>query len=257
MVAAMMKNSTFARVSLALSTLFAVAANPLAYSLDGAEGRGFDVFDAGEGELKITFLGHASLVFEYKGQVVYVDPVGQYGDFRKFPGADLILVTHEHADHLDPSAIGALKRPDTRIILPEASRRKLGEGEALGHGSSVSAKGIGVEAVPAYNSSSGKTNYHPKSRGDNGYMLTFCALRIYVAGDTEPMPEMSGFGRMDIAFLPMNQPYTMTPDQAAAAARMLKPRILYPYHFSQTDTSLLVRNLKDEKSMEVRLRDLQ
>jgi len=255
-------NSVFAKTSFVLSALFALAAAPFASALEGAEGKEFDVFDTGRGELKITFLGHASLVFEFGGARIYVDPVSQYGDFSKFPKADLILVTHEHGDHLDAAAISLLRAASTRIILPQASRSKLGAGEALESnrvvdvfGAAVS--GFRVEAVPAYNVTAGHANYHPRERKDNGYILTFGSLRIYVAGDTEPIPEMAAFGRIDIAFLPMNQPYTMTPEQVAAAARTIRPKILYPYHFGSTDTELLSKLLSNEPGIEIRTRKLQ
>jgi L-ascorbate metabolism protein UlaG (beta-lactamase superfamily) len=198
--------------------------------------------------------------------------VSQYGDFSKFPKADLILVTHEHGDHLDAAAIGLLRAASTRIILPEASRKKLGAGEALEFGRVVDIPSVGtsgttvpgaaifgfkVEAVPAYNVTTGRTNYHPRERKDNGYILTFGNIRVYVAGDTEPIPEMATLGRIDIAFLPMNQPYTMTPEQVAAVARTIRPKILYPYHFGSTDTGLLSKLLAGEPDIQIKARKLQ
>jgi L-ascorbate metabolism protein UlaG (beta-lactamase superfamily) len=256
------KYASFAGASLALSTLFALAAGPAA-PLDGASAQpGFgaketDSFDAGRGELRIAFLGHASLAFEFGGSVVYVDPVRQYGDFSKFPKADLVLVTHEHGDHLDAGAIAALTKPGTRVVLSEASRKKLGSGEALEWGKTISAAGISVRAVPAYNLSPGRTSYHPRDRKDNGYVLTFGSLRVYAAGDTEPVPEMANLGPIDIAFLPMNLPYTMTSEQVAEAAKVIRPRILYPYHFGNTDTGVIARLLANEPGIELRLRQLQ
>lgn len=253
----MTKNGKAGRAPFALSALFALAVSPLAHGLDAFSGKEFDTFDTGRGELKIIFLGHSSLVFEYGDAFIYIDPVRQYGDFAKLPKADLILVTHEHGDHLDPAAIASLKKPSTRVILPEASRAKLGSGEALGHGLSLQAAGASVEAVPAYNSSPGRTGYHPRGRGDNGYILGFGALRVYVAGDTEPTSEMAGMGAIDIAFLPMNLPYTMTPEQVAEAARVIRPKILYPYHFGSTDTGSLATLLAGDLGIEIRLRKLQ
>ena len=253
----MTRTTLGAKAPLVLSALFAIAAVPFASALDGAAGKEVDSFDAGRGELKITFLGHASLVIEFGGAVIYIDPVRQYADFTKLPKADLILVTHEHGDHLDPAAIASLRKPGTKIILPEAARAKLASGEALEHDRAVQAAGISVEAVPAYNSSAGRTGYHPKERRDNGYVLTVGALRVYVAGDTEPTPEMARMGAIDIAFLPMNLPYTMSPEQAAAAARTIRPRILYPYHFGSTDAGLLTKLLAGEKGIEIRVRRLQ
>lgn len=250
------KNTSFAGGWLAISTLFALAA-PQAFSLDWALGKEFDLFDAGSGQLRITFLGHASLALEFGGAVVYVDPVRQYGDFARYPKADLVLVTHEHGDHLDPAAIASLGKPGTRVVLSEAARRKLGAGESLAWGQSLEAAGLSVEALPAYNLSPGRTMYHPRERGDNGYLVGAGKLRIYIAGDTEPLPEMASLGPIDIAFLPMNLPYTMTPEQTAQAAKLLRPKVLYPYHFGSTNTAELVRLLAGEKDIELRVRKLQ
>ena len=253
----MIRNNVGAKAPFAVSALLALVAAPFASALDGAAGKEFDRFDTGRGELIITFLGHSSLVFEYGGASIYIDPVRQYADFSKFPKADLILVTHEHGDHLDPAAIASLEKPATRIILPEASRAKLGAGETLQHGRVVQAAGVAVEAVPAYNSSAGRAGYHPRERKDNGYIITVGNLRIYAAGDTEPTPEMAGMGAIDIAFLPMNLPYTMTPEQVAAVARAIRPVILYPYHFGSTETGLLTKLLAGEPGIEIRVRKLQ
>ncbi|HEY9054955.1 MAG TPA: MBL fold metallo-hydrolase [Rectinemataceae bacterium] len=244
------------RSLLAISALFALAAAP-AFGLGGAEGKESDVFQTAKGPLTITFLGHATLVLEFDGHLVYIDPVKQYGDFSKFPKADLVLVTHEHGDHLDPGSIAALAQASTRVVLNEYSRKKLGSGEALAHGQRLEAASVSVKAVPAYNVSQGRTNYHPKERLDNGYVLDVGGLHVYIAGDTEPIPEMAELGHIDIAFLPMNLPFTMTPEQVAEAARTIRPRILYPYHFGNTDTSKIVDLLAGEKGIEVRLRKLQ
>lgn len=221
------------------------------------ENKSSDRFDTGKGYLEIAFLGHGSLVLFYNGSYIYVDPVSQYANFSKYPKADLILVTHEHGDHLDAKAIAALSKDGTRIVLPEASWQKLGKGEALGHNQTVEAAGVRIMAVPAYNVTPGRTVYHPKDRKDNGYIVTAGSLRIYIAGDTEPIPEMAAIGSVDIAFLPMNQPYTMTPEQAAAAARVIKPKILYPYHFGSTDTTALQKLLAANPEIEVKIKNLQ
>jgi L-ascorbate metabolism protein UlaG (beta-lactamase superfamily) len=126
----------------------------------------------------------------------------------------------------------------------------------LENGEETSAAGYRIEAVPAYNivhmRSEGQP-YHPKGNG-NGYIITFGDTRVYVAGDTENTPEMKALEDIDVAFLPMNLPYTMTPEMVADAARAFRPRILYPYHFGETDTSELVRLLAGEEGIEVRVR---
>jgi L-ascorbate metabolism protein UlaG (beta-lactamase superfamily) len=245
-----------AKAVFSVALAFALSAVP-GFSQSWPEGKTSDRFDTGNGELEIVFLGHGSLILVYKGSYIYIDPVSQYGDFSKYPKADLILVTHEHGDHLDPKAIAALSKNGTRILLPEASRKKLGAGEALQHGRPLDVAGVTLLAVAAYNVTSGRMIYHPRDRLDNGYVITSDSLRVYVAGDTEPIPEMANLGHVDIAFLPMNQPYTMTPEQAAAAARVIKPKILYPYHFGSTDTGALTKLLANDKKIEVRIRNLQ
>jgi L-ascorbate metabolism protein UlaG (beta-lactamase superfamily) len=215
-----------------------------------------DVLPTAAGDLKITFIGHASLMFEFNGKVIHNDPVAQFGDYTTLPNADLILAAHEHADHCDPKTIELISTPKTKLLLTPIAAAKIGRGIALKNGEERTIDGIRVEAVPAYNvihMRSPGVPYHPKGDG-NGYILTFGDKRVYVAGDTENIPEMKGLGRIDIAFLPMNLPYTMTPAMVADAARMIKPAILYPYHTTDTDTSKLQPLLKDEQGIEVRIR---
>ncbi len=208
------------------------------------------------GDLKITFIGHASLMFEFGGQVIYSDPVGQYGDYSKLPKADLILIAHEHGDHFDPKTIALISKGKTKLVLTPLCAAQLGRGIVLKNGEETTVDGIRIEAAPAYNivhMRSPGAPFHPKGDG-NGYILTFGDKRVYVAGDTENIPEMKSLGRIDCAFLPMNLPYTMTPEMVADAARMVRPAILYPYHTTDTDTSKLQPLLKDEKGIEVRIR---
>jgi L-ascorbate metabolism protein UlaG (beta-lactamase superfamily) len=244
-------------MSLALAALFVCGLCRGVSAMDGTTGKETDRIETGKGVMEIVFLGHASLAVAFNGASIYIDPVSQYGDYAKFPKADLILVTHEHADHLDKSAIGALKKPSTRLVLSAAAQKKLGEGEVLEQGNKLTAAGIFIEAVPAYNISAGKTGFHPRDRKDNGYVLTVGNLRIYISGDTEPIPEMALLGHIDIAFLAVNQPYTMTPQQAAEAAGTIKPGILYPYHYGSTDMALLKKLLAASPGVEVRIRNLQ
>ena len=218
-----------------------------------------DVLPTSKGELQITFIGHGTLMFQFDGKVIHVDPVGQYADYTKLLKADLILITHEHGDHLDADAIGKIATGTTEIVLTDLCREKLAKGEVMKNGDVRDILGLKIEAVAAYNivheRSPGKP-YHPKGNG-NGYVITFGDKRVYVAGDTENIPEMANLKNIDVAFLPMNLPYTMTPEMVAEAARSFRPKILYPYHFGKTDTSQLVRLLKDEPAIEVRLRQMQ
>ena len=156
--------------------------------------------------------------------------------------------------YCDPAAITALKKSGTQIIVNPAVQKKLGSGTALKNGESLTiAKGIKIEAVPAYNTSPGHTQFHPKGR-DNGYVLTIDGLRIYIAGDTEVIPEMAALTDIDVAFLPCNQPYTMTPEQVAKAAKTIKPKTLFPYHYSDTPVKRVAELLKGE-SIDVRIRN--
>lgn len=214
-----------------------------------------DTIQARDGAVKITFIAHATLMLEWNGKVIHVDPVGQYADYSRMPKADLILVTHEHGDHMDPAAVRSLKKAGTEVIASPTAASSLGA-SAMKNGDSREPFGIPIEAVPAYNTTAGHTQFHPKGRG-NGYVLTLGGLRLYVAGDTEDIPEMMALRNIDVAFLPMNQPYTMTPEQAASAARAFLPRILYPYHFSDTDTSRLAALLQESPGIEVRIRNMK
>jgi L-ascorbate metabolism protein UlaG (beta-lactamase superfamily) len=218
-----------------------------------------DIFKTTQGELKITFIGHGTLMMTFGGKVIHVDPVGSYADYDKLPQADLILVTHEHGDHLDPRAIGILRKSSTDVVGTEKCAEKLQNVSIMKNGESKIFQGFKVEAVPAYNIVHMRgpgSPFHPRGQG-NGYVLTLADKRVYVGGDTENIPEMKNLKNIDIAFLPMNLPYTMTPEMVADAAKVIRPKILYPYHFGNTDTSKLVELLKNEKGIEVRIRNLK
>jgi L-ascorbate metabolism protein UlaG (beta-lactamase superfamily) len=218
-----------------------------------------DKISTSAGDLEITFIGHGTLMFRFGGKVIHVDPVGRYADYSKMPKADVILVTHEHGDHLDPKAIAKIATPDTALVLTEACAKRMGRGVVMRNGDAKTVQGLKVEAVPAYNvvhmRSQGKP-FHPKGAG-NGYVVTFADTRVYVAGDTENVPEMADLREIDVAFLPMNLPYTMTPQMVADAVGKIKPKIVYPYHFGKTDTSKLVALLEDAQGVEVRIRKMQ
>jgi L-ascorbate metabolism protein UlaG (beta-lactamase superfamily) len=215
-----------------------------------------DTIRTGEGELKITFIGHATLFFSFNHQVVHVDPWSKLADYATLPKADIILLTHHHGDHLDPAAIQALKKEASRIVITRACQPTVPDGIVMSNGEAKTIEGLRIEAVPAYNlihmRSPGQP-YHPKGEG-NGYVLTFADKRVYVAGDTENTPEMKQLKNIDVAFLPMNLPYTMTPEMVADAALAFKPKILYPYHFGETDTARLVSLLSGRPEIEVRIR---
>ncbi|HSG82687.1 MAG TPA: MBL fold metallo-hydrolase, partial [Gemmatimonadota bacterium] len=180
-----------------------------------------DVISTSAGDLKITFIGHGTLMFEFKGKVIHVDPFGRLADYGALPNADLVLVTHTHGDHLDAGAIEVIRTGATIVIVCGVCADRLDGSVAMANGESRTELGIGIEAVAAYNLVHMRDNgqpYHVKGEG-NGYVLSFGDVRVYVAGDTENTPEMKGLRDIDIAFLPMNLPYTMTPAMLADAAR--------------------------------------
>ncbi len=207
------------------------------------------------GKLEITFLGHGTLMFSFEGKAIHVDPWTKLADYSKMPKAHIILITHQHRDHLDLGALESIRTEQSAVVLTETCARQVKGGIVMRNGDVKTVRGLQIEAVPAYNlvhMLSPGVPYHPKGEG-NGYVITLGDKRVYVAGDTENTPEMKGLKDIDVAFLPMNLPYTMTPEMVADAARAFKPRVLYPYHFGQTDTSELLKLLKDVKEVEVRI----
>lgn len=217
-----------------------------------------DTFDTPGGKkVVIHHIKHASVYIEYDGKHIYVDPVGDLEpktDFSLYPKASILMVTHEHFDHYDALALNKLSGAATIVYANSAVRGKYTRGVALHNGDSiVLAKDIKLWAVPAYNTTEGREKFHPKGR-DNGYVLQLDGLRIYLAGDTEDIPEMAGLKDIDIAFLPCNQPYTMTVDQLVRAANVIKPRVLFPYHYGDTPIMQTVLKLKGS-GIDVRIRD--
>lgn len=218
-----------------------------------------DTIKTSSGDLTMTFIGHASLLFEFNGLVIHIDPSGRYADYSAMPKADIILVTHHHGDHFDTDAIDQIMQAETDIIWTETCAEENKNGIVMKNGDVKSVKEINIEAVPAYNivhkRDSGKL-YHPKGNG-NGYVITFGDTKIYVAGDTENVPEMKKLTGIDFAFLPMNLPYTMTPEMVNHAVRMFNPKVLYPYHFGDTNVDELIELLRDKKDCEIRVRKLR
>ena len=215
-----------------------------------------DVFKTKSGKsVKFHALVHASIRIDYDGREIMIDPVTKLGqrtiDYTTMPKADYIFVTHEHGDHFDKAALSLLTAEATRLIMNPRCAEMYGSGQAMVNGDKLQlADDITVEAVPAYNTTEGRQQFHPKGR-DNGYILTLDGLRIYIAGDTEDIPEMASIKDIDIAFLPCNQPYTMTTDQLVKAAKTVKPKVLFPYHFGQTDVTSVPARLE---GIDVRIR---
>jgi L-ascorbate metabolism protein UlaG (beta-lactamase superfamily) len=215
-----------------------------------------DVLKTSQGDLEITFIGHGSLMFTFDGKVIHVDPFSKLAEYSKLPKADMLLITHEHRDHLDMNAIEAIRTDKTIVVLTKTCAARLKGGIIMENGDTKTVGGLKIEAVPAYNivhMRSAGVPFHPKGIG-NGYVITFGDKRVYVAGDTENIPEMKNLEKIDCAFLPMNLPYTMNPEMVADAAKAFKPKILYPYHYGETDTSKLEQLMQETQDVEIRIR---
>ena len=218
-----------------------------------------DIIKTSVGDLKITFIGHGTLMFTFGTKIIHVDPFTKVADYEKLPKADVILITHEHYDHLDLKALELVRTEKTKVVLTEACSKQVKNGIIMKNGDVQTVNGLKIEAIPAYNLVHKRDNgqpFHPKGAG-NGYIITFGDKRVYIAGDTENTPEMKSLREIDCAFLPMNLPYTMTPEMVADAAKAFRPKILYPYHFGDTDTSKLLKLLQDQKEIEVRIRNMK
>lgn len=217
-----------------------------------------DILKTSAGDVEMYFIGHGSLMFKVNDFCIHIDPVSSSGNYKNLPKADLILVTHEHYDHLDPKLIAELRKDGTVMISNRNSASQIKWAQAMDAGDRRSVGNLVIEAVPAYNivnmRSPGQP-FHPKGAGI-GFILAIGDKKIYIAGDTENTPEMKALKDIDVAFLPMNLPYTMTPEMVADAAIAFKPAILYPYHYGETDTGKLVQLLKDTR-IEIRIRNLK
>lgn len=202
----------------------------------------------GRGDIIFALFGHASIGLEWDGKHVYLDPCCEEADLETLPKADAILITHHHDDHFDPKAVEILRKSDTVIITNAVVGAEVEGAEVLGEGNRTFMNSwLAVEAVPAYNVE--RTQYHPRSRGDNGYIVEMAGRRTYVAGDTELTPEMVAVEEIDYLFLPVNLPYTMTVEMAVKAARAIRPRVFYPFHTIGTPAEEIARIpelLKDE-----------
>lgn len=224
-------------------------------------GNDMDTFQTQSGKtIKVIPIKHGSIEINYNGLEIEVDPVTEnvepVTDYSQKPKADLILVTHEHYDHFDPAAIAVLSNEDTRIILTPNCYDKLKKGTAMRNGDTLKlAEDVNLYAVPAYNTTPSHTKFHPKGR-DNGYILELDGTRIYIAGDMEDIPELKNVKDIDIAFMPCNQPFTMTPEQLRKAASIVRPKVLYPYHFSDTNQQEMQNQLKG-LGIDVRMRDFK
>ncbi|WP_224361370.1 MBL fold metallo-hydrolase [Hyalangium versicolor] len=218
-----------------------------------------DAISTSQGDVIIHPINHATFVMHWADKMIYVDPVGGAAPFEGLPAPNVIFVTDIHSDHLSADTLTALVRVDTVIVAPQAVRDQLpanlqGVTQVLANGGTLTVAGIGVEAIPMYNITTDRLQYHTKGRG-NGYVLTLGGKRIYIAGDTEDIPEMRQLRDIEVAFIPMNLPYTMTVQQAASAVREFKPKIVYPYHSRGSDLDEFTRLVGTDVGVEVRIRN--
>ena len=216
-----------------------------------------DKIKTAKGDLEVHPVRHGTVVFNWNGKTVFVDPVGSAALFKPYGVPDLVLVTDIHGDHFNKGTLEAIVKDKTVVITPEAVAALAPEGlkkriTTLANGKLVEKLGVKIEAVPMYNLTAARLRFHNKGRG-NGYVMTFGGKRVYVSGDTEDIPEMRALKNIDVAFVCMNLPYTMTPEQAADAVREFKPKVVYPYHYRGSDTAQFKKLVGD--ASEVRLRD--
>jgi L-ascorbate metabolism protein UlaG (beta-lactamase superfamily) len=215
-----------------------------------------DILRTTEGELKIRPIMHGSLMLEFRGKVIHVDPWSR-GTYTGLPKADLILITDIHPDHMDRAMVDQLKKETTVILAPAAVAETIREAQIIRNGETKTVDGITIEAIPMYNLVRGPSPgqlYHTKGRG-NGYVLTLGGTRVYISGDTECVPEIKALRGIDVAFLCMNLPFTMPPEEAAECVKAFRPKIVYPYHYRNSDLSVFVNALKGESGIEVRVRN--
>lgn len=212
------------------------------------------------GEITIHPVGHASLALKGGGKVIYADPVGDVAAYKNLPKPDLILVTHEHGDHYNVETLGGLMGDNTLLLTNPAVYGKLptelkSKASEIGNGDSSEIAGLTISAIPAYNTTQDRKKYHPQGR-DNGYVFMLDGKRIYIGGDTEDIPEMRALESVDLAFVPMNLPFTMDVNQAASAVAQFKPKVVYPYHYRGSDTAEFKKLVAAETdAVEVRLHD--
>jgi len=229
----------------------------LAILISGQPALAAEEFKTAKGKLIITPINHATLVIEWGGKTIYVDPVGQVAWYKAFPKPDLVLLTHIHGDHYREAILQTVVGPKTQLVAPPALASVFGKELkaktiAVANGGSTDKVGFKLEAVASYNTTPPRKRFHPKGQG-NGYVLNLGGKRVYLSGDTEGTPEMSALKNIDVAFLCMNLPYTMDVAAAAKAVKGFRPKVVYPYHSRGQDTAKFKALVGD--AAEVRLRN--
>src|SRR5580658_2392832 len=240
-----------------LSVVACAAMSLFAVSAQAQMGREVQTFKSSAGPIKITPVYHAALVIEAGGKVIIVDPA-KPAVFTGLPQADLILITDIHGDHMDGDLIKTVSKAGTEIIAPPAVAKTVTAAKVIGNGEKTTWGAWTIEAIPMYNTTASRGPapgklFHDKGRG-NGYVLTYGGKRFYFSGDTEGIPEMRALKNIDVAFVCMNLPYTMTPDEAADAVKAFHPKIVIPYHYRGSDLTVFVKALEGT-GIEVRVLD--
>ena len=225
------------------------ATTVLPYAALAAGHSGGDIFETDSGEIVVHPIAHASFIMETPGLVIYADPVGDAAAYAGGPAPDLILITHEHGDHYNAETLAALVGEDTKLVTNPAVYDMLPDdlkarATSIANGESTTVGDITIDAIPAYNTTADRLQYHPQGR-DNGYVLSVDGKRVYIAGDTEDIPEMRALTDIDLAFVPMNLPYTMDVTQAADAVAAFAPTYVYPYHYKGSDMDAFASHVKD------------
>jgi L-ascorbate metabolism protein UlaG (beta-lactamase superfamily) len=219
--------------------------------------RAAETLATAQGDVVINPIQHASMVLQWNGITIYIDPVGGGAKYAAFPRADLVLITHEHGDHFDIPTLEAILKTQTVVVTSTTVGQKLPtsigkQAHILGNGQSFKSAGGTIDAIPAYNLTAEKLKYHPKGVG-NGYLLTLGGKRLYISGDTEDIPEMKALTNIDVAFVCMNLPYTMTIDQAVGAVRAFKPKVVYPYHSRGSDVARFKQEVEQDSAISARI----
>ena len=215
-----------------------------------------DTLETSAGPVTVTPIHHGTLALGFSGKTIVIDPFSK-APAGSLPKADLVLITDIHQDHYDPEAITAVRKADTVFVAPPVVAEKLSGAKALKNGEKLELLGVHIEAVPMYNKKRGPEPgklFHDKGRG-NGYLLGFGDKKVYVSGDTECTSEMKALKKVDLAFVCMNLPYTMPPEEAAECVKAFKPAVVIPFHYRGSDLKVFQSALADTKGVEVRIRD--
>lgn len=239
----------YTRRNFMMTTAAVLGSTPVLPFAARADGHGISF--AG-GAIKVHPVSHASVVFETPAGVIYADPVGEPAAYADKPPADLILVTHEHGDHLNNETLAALVGDNTVLVSNAGAAAKMtadlaAKARVIGNGDMTEFNGMRLDAIPAYNISEQRLKFHPKGR-DNGYVMSFADMRVYLSGDTEDIPEMRALEGIDLALICMNLPFTMTVEQAASAVNEFKPGVVIPYHYRGRDVRVPNAGMQNPES---------